>query len=75
MEVVLVMNLSAMELVLKDVLLVHIQLDKRLVLLVEMDFTGMEQDALNYVQQVKLLMLQIINVNVLLVQIGLDQFV
>jgi hypothetical protein len=64
-----------MELVLKDVLLVHIQLDKRLVLLVEMDFTGMEQDALNYVQQVKLLMLQIINVNVLLVQIGLDQFV
>jgi hypothetical protein len=69
------MNLSAMELVLKDVLLVHIQLDKRLVLLVEMDFTGMEQDALNYVQQVKLLMLQIINVNVLLVQIGLDQFV
>jgi len=42
---------------------------------VEMDFTGMEQDALNYVLQVKLLMLQIINVNVLLVQVGLDQFV
>jgi hypothetical protein len=64
-----------MELVLKDVLLVHIQLEKRLVLLVEMDFTGMEQDALNYVLQVKLLMLQIINANVLLVQVGLDQFV
>jgi len=73
-EAVLAINLSAMESVFKHVQLAHIQQDKRPALLVEMVTIGMEVGALNFVLQVKLLMLLITNVNVLLEPAGQEQF-
>lgn len=69
------MTLLATEFVFNHALLDLILLQKKHALLVEMDIIGMEVVALNFVQLVKLLIFQIINVSVQLVQTGLAAFV
>ena len=69
------MTLSATEFVFNHALLDLTPLQKKHALLVEMDIIGMEVVALNFVQLVKLLIFQIINVSAQMVQTGLAAFV
>lgn len=69
------MTLSATEFVFNHAQLDLIPLQKKHALLVEMDIIGMEVVALNFVQLVKLLIFQIINVSAQMVQTGLAAFV
>ena len=69
------MTLLATEFVFNHALLDLIPLQKKHALLVEMDIIGMEVVALNFVQLVKLLIYQIINVSAQMVQTGLAAFV